>query len=43
LIRDGRLDHHDALAALADVARFTGLAPRQVDEVIRRVGRKVLP
>lgn len=42
LIRDGGLEHYDALAALADVARFTGLTPRQVDEVIRRVERTVL-
>jgi hypothetical protein len=41
MIRDGKLDH-DALAAIADVALFTGLAPRRVNEVIRRVERTVL-
>jgi hypothetical protein len=41
LIRDGKLEH-DALAAVADVALFTGLAPRRVNEVIRRVERTVL-
>ena len=41
MIRDGKIDH-DALAAVADVALFTGLAPRRVNEVIRRVERTVL-
>jgi hypothetical protein len=42
MIRDGKLLHYDAFAALADVARFTGLAPRQIDEVLRRIERTVL-
>jgi hypothetical protein len=41
LIRDGFLDR-DALSALEDVALATGLAPRRVNEVIRRVERTVL-
>jgi hypothetical protein len=42
LIRDGALDHADAVAALADVALSTGLHSRQVEEVIRRVEKTVL-
>jgi hypothetical protein len=41
MIRDGKLER-DALAAVADVALFTGLAPRRVHEVIRRIERTVL-
>jgi hypothetical protein len=42
LIRDGGLDHTDAVAALEDVALSTGLPARQVREVIQRVERAVL-
>ena len=37
LINEGRLERNDAIAALEDVALSTGLAPRRVNEVIRRV------
>ena len=43
LIRDGALHPHDAVAALEQVALSTGLQPRQVREVLRRVERTVLP
>jgi Bifunctional DNA primase/polymerase, N-terminal len=42
LIRDGGLDHADAVAALEDVALSTGLHQRQVREVIQRVEKAVL-
>jgi hypothetical protein len=42
LIRDGGLDPTDAVAALEDVALSTGLHPRQVHEVIKRVEKAVL-
>jgi Bifunctional DNA primase/polymerase, N-terminal len=42
LIRDGGLDHADAIAALEDVALSTGLHQRQVREVIQRVEKAVL-
>jgi hypothetical protein len=42
LIRDGHLHREDALATLTDVALSTGLAPRRVAEVMRRVERTVL-
>jgi hypothetical protein len=42
LIREGGLDHDDAIQALEQVALSTGLEPRQVHEVLRRVGRAVL-
>jgi hypothetical protein len=42
LIRDGSLDHADAVAAFEGVALSTGLAPRRVAEVLRRVERTVL-
>ena len=42
LIRQGRLRRDDALDALADVALSTGLAPRRVVEVMRRVEKTVL-
>jgi hypothetical protein len=42
LVRDGGLDHADAVAALQDVALSTGLHERQVREVIQRVERAVL-
>ena len=42
LIRDGHLHREDALATLTDVALSTGLAPRRVAEVVRRVERTVL-
>jgi hypothetical protein len=42
LIREGALVHGDAVEALEQVALSTGLKPRQVREVIQRVGRTVL-
>lgn len=42
LIRDGALHPDDAVAALEQVALSTGLQPRQVREVLRRVERTVL-
>jgi hypothetical protein len=42
LIRDGGLDHADAVAALEDVAVTAGLHPRRVHEVIQRVEKAVL-
>jgi hypothetical protein len=42
MIRDGMLDHADAIEALEQVALSTGLEPRQVQEVLRRVERTVL-
>jgi hypothetical protein len=42
LILAGQLHREDALAVLATVAMTTGLAPRQVNEVMRRVERTVL-
>jgi Bifunctional DNA primase/polymerase, N-terminal len=42
LIRDGGLDHADAVATLVDVAATAGLSPHRVNEVIRRVEKAVL-
>jgi hypothetical protein len=42
LIRDGGLDHADAVAALEDVAVSAGLSLRRVSEVIQRVEKAVL-